>query len=117
MILDNVRTPDNIGALIRVGAAVGCQRIITTKGCVDAWNPKAIRAGAGAHFKIPIENSVPWSVVPKIIGPTCQVYLADNTPGPLDLQDQEKLRELLAQCSSLKTDDGQDLSYMELEIL
>ena len=31
MILDNVRTPDNIGALIRVGAAVGCQRIITTK--------------------------------------------------------------------------------------
>ena len=31
MILDNVRIPDNIGALIRVGAAVGCQRIITTK--------------------------------------------------------------------------------------
>ena len=84
---------------------------------MDAWNPKAIRAGAGAHFKIPIENSVPWSVVPKIIGPTCQVYLADNTPGPLGRQDQEKLRELLAQCSSLKTDDGQDLSYMEPEIL
>ena len=31
LIIDNVRTPDNIGALIRVGAAVGCEKIITTK--------------------------------------------------------------------------------------
>ena len=33
VILDNVRTPDNIGALTRVAAAVGCKRIISTKVC------------------------------------------------------------------------------------
>ena len=83
---------------------------------MDAWNPKAIRAGAGAHFKISIVNSVPWSLVPKLLNPGCQVYLADNTSGPFGEQDPEKLRELLAKCSSMKTDQ-EDLSYMEPEIL
>ena len=31
VILENIRTPDNLGALTRIAAAVGCQRIITTK--------------------------------------------------------------------------------------
>ena len=83
---------------------------------MDAWNPKAIRAGAGAHFKISIANSVPWSLVPKLLNPGCQVYLADNTSGPFGEQDPEKLRELLAKCSSMKTDQ-EDLSYLEPEIL
>ena len=84
---------------------------------MDAWNPKAIRAGAGAHFKISIANSVPWSLVPQLLNPSCQVYLADNTSGPLGEPDQEKLRDLLAKCSSMKTDEGEDMSYMEPEIL
>jgi tRNA G18 (ribose-2'-O)-methylase SpoU len=31
VILDNVRTPDNVGALIRVAAAVGCKQILAMK--------------------------------------------------------------------------------------
>lgn len=31
VILDNVRSPDNVGALVRVAAAVGCKKLITTK--------------------------------------------------------------------------------------
>ena len=31
MIFENIRTPDNLGALTRIAAAVGCQKIITTK--------------------------------------------------------------------------------------
>ena len=31
IILDNVRTPDNIGALTRIAASIGCKQIITTK--------------------------------------------------------------------------------------
>ena len=34
VILDNVRTPDNIGALTRVAAAIGCKKIISTKVCL-----------------------------------------------------------------------------------
>ena len=33
VILDNVRTPDNIGALTRVAAGIGCKKIISTKVC------------------------------------------------------------------------------------
>jgi len=39
MILDNVKSPDNLGALIRVAAAVGCQKIITTKVSIYSFNP------------------------------------------------------------------------------
>ena len=31
VIFENIRTPDNLGALTRIAAAVGCQKIITTK--------------------------------------------------------------------------------------
>ena len=31
LILDNVRMPDNIGAISRVAAAIGCKKVITTK--------------------------------------------------------------------------------------
>ena len=31
IILENIRTPDNVGALTRIAAAAGCQKIIATK--------------------------------------------------------------------------------------
>ena len=35
IILENIRTPDNVGALTRIAAAAGCQKIITTKVKID----------------------------------------------------------------------------------
>lgn len=33
LIFDSLKDPGNAGTLIRSAAAVGCERIITTKGC------------------------------------------------------------------------------------
>jgi hypothetical protein len=52
LIVDNVRTPDNLGAVIRVAAAAGARQVLLTKGCVEAWSPKLVRAAAGAHFQV-----------------------------------------------------------------
>ena len=40
LICDNIRTPDNLGSVIRVAAAAGARHVITTRGCCSAWSNK-----------------------------------------------------------------------------
>lgn len=47
-------------------------------GCVDAWEPKVLRAGMGAHFQVPIVNNLEWEAVPDHLPPDTRVYVADN---------------------------------------
>ncbi|OTF71419.1 rRNA methyltransferase 1, mitochondrial-like protein, partial [Euroglyphus maynei] len=61
LICDNVRDPGNMGTIIRTSAAAGIEKIISTEGCVDIWNQKVIKSGAGAHFKIPMISKINWN--------------------------------------------------------
>ena len=61
LICDNIRTPDNLGAVLRVAAGAGVGRILLTKGCVSPWNNKVLRAAAGTHFKVEILKS--WTEI------------------------------------------------------
>lgn len=54
LILDAVREPGNLGAILRSAAAAGVELAILAPGCVDPYNPKVLRAGMGAHFRIPV---------------------------------------------------------------
>ncbi|MEA2530792.1 MAG: methyltransferase, TrmH family [Thermomicrobiales bacterium] len=54
LILDQVRDPGNLGTLLRTAAAAGATAVFVTEGTVDPFNPKAVRAAVGAHFRIPI---------------------------------------------------------------
>ena len=54
LILDALREPGNLGAILRTAAAAGVQLAILAPGCVDPYNPKVMRAGMGAHFRLPI---------------------------------------------------------------
>ncbi len=50
VLLEAVRDPSNIGAIIRSAAAMGVDRLILSDDCADIYNPKAIRASMGALF-------------------------------------------------------------------
>ena len=63
LVCDNIRQPDNLGAVLRVAAAAGVQRVVLTPGCVDAWAPKVVRAAAGAHFLVPVVEGVGWDTL------------------------------------------------------
>ncbi|XP_004594086.2 rRNA methyltransferase 3, mitochondrial isoform X2 [Ochotona princeps] len=78
LICDNLRDPGNLGTVLRSAAGAGCSRVLLTKGCVDAWEPKVLRAGMGAHFQVPIVNNLEWEAVPDHLPPDTRVYVADN---------------------------------------
>lgn len=50
-------------------------------GCVDIWDPKVLRAGAGAHFHVPIIGRATWSEVSNYIGPDTALFIADTFKG------------------------------------
>jgi TrmH family RNA methyltransferase len=55
-ILEDVQDPGNVGTLIRSGAAFGSSEVILTPGSAGQWNPKTLRASAGAVFHIPVRR-------------------------------------------------------------
>lgn len=78
VICDNIRDPGNMGTIIRTCAAVGCNRLIAMKGCVDIWDPKVIRSGMGGHFRLPMINDIGWETIVNHLPENSQVYLADH---------------------------------------
>jgi TrmH family RNA methyltransferase len=60
-----VADPGNLGTLLRSGEAAGAAAIVLGPGSVDAYNPKVVRASAGAIFGIPVVDaeSEGWSAV------------------------------------------------------
>jgi TrmH family RNA methyltransferase len=57
LIADNIRDPGNLGTLLRTAAAAGVDQVILSPGTADAFNPKVVRSGMGAHFHIPIRSA------------------------------------------------------------
>ncbi|XP_007485796.2 rRNA methyltransferase 3, mitochondrial isoform X1 [Monodelphis domestica] len=78
LICDNLRDPGNLGTILRSAAGAGCQKVLLTKGCVDAWEPKVLRAGMGAHFQVPIISNLEWETIPNYFPPDTRVHVADN---------------------------------------
>ena len=54
LILDQIRDPGNLGTLLRTASAGGVDMVILPPETTDAFAPKVLRAGMGAHFRIPI---------------------------------------------------------------
>jgi len=58
LMLEDIQDPGNMGSMLRTAAAAGVQVVYLSKGCTDAWSPKALRGGQGAQLVLPIiENA------------------------------------------------------------
>lgn len=57
LIPDQIRDPGNLGTLLRSAAATGVQAVLIPPETTDAFAPKVLRAGMGAHFRVPIRET------------------------------------------------------------
>ena len=62
LICDTLRDPGNLGTLLRSAAAAGAQAALLSPGTTDAFSPKVLRAGMGAHFRLPV-HSASWEEI------------------------------------------------------
>jgi len=54
LLLEDIQDPGNLGGLLRSAATAGVEQVWLSAGCADAWSPKVLRGGQGAHFVVPI---------------------------------------------------------------
>src|SRR5687768_9466393 len=55
--LHGVRDPGNLGAILRCALAFGADSVALGPGCADPFGPKAVRAGMGAIFAVPVARA------------------------------------------------------------
>ncbi len=58
LYLEKISEPGNLGTIIRSACWFGVDTIILSPECVDPWNPKSVRASAGAIFETNIYTDV-----------------------------------------------------------
>lgn len=75
LIPDQIRDPGNLGTLLRTADAAGVQAVLVPPETTDGFAPKVLRAGMGAHFRLPI-LSESWDEIRQVTQ-GMQVFLAD----------------------------------------
>lgn len=76
LILDAIHDPGNMGTVLRTAAAADVQAVLLSPDCVDPYNPKTLRGGMGAHFRIPVAERR-WEDIAAYCA-ELTVYLADS---------------------------------------
>jgi TrmH family RNA methyltransferase len=106
-----IQDPGNLGTLIRAAAAAGAGMVCTTKGTVSARNPKAIRASAGAFFRLPVIEHVTMSELLRYCEQhRVRLYRTDVREGLAHAQ-----ADLLAPCAILLGNEGSGIASREFE--
>jgi RNA methyltransferase, TrmH family len=60
VVLDAISDPGNAGTIVRTALAVGADYLVSTPTATDLFGPKVVRAGMGAHFRLPLYPAVTW---------------------------------------------------------
>jgi len=75
LIPDSIRDPGNLGTLLRSADAAGVQAVLIPPETTDAFAPKVVRAGMGAHFRLPVQ-AMSWDEIHKQTK-SLQLFIAD----------------------------------------
>ncbi|MBP5209806.1 MAG: RNA methyltransferase [Clostridia bacterium] len=88
LLLDAVRDPGNLGAVLRSAAAFGTTDVILSADCADVYHPRTLRASMGALFRLRL-----WRTddLPSAVGALCslgrRVFSAELTDAAVPVSD------------------------------
>lgn len=85
VLLENIQDPGNLGSILRSAAAAGVDTVYLSQGCAEAWSPKALRAGMGAHFVLAIHEQQALCEV----AARCEVVVATTLGATQSLYDTD----------------------------
>ncbi len=69
LVLDELQDPGNVGTLLRSAEAAGAAQVLATRGSVDLYAPKVVRAAMGAHARLSLTQDLAWpEVVQRLAG-------------------------------------------------
>jgi len=84
LIPDMIREPGNLGTLLRSAAAAGVQSVFLPPETADAFAPKVVRAGMGAHFRLPI-YAMSWDEIQQAVVSNASHLTEQDNPRREDL--------------------------------
>jgi RNA methyltransferase, TrmH family len=84
LALDAVQDPGNVGTMLRTALGLGATGVVALKGTADLTNPKVIRGGMGASFRLPAvpaspEELIAWSRLQR-----AEIWVADAAGDPTE---------------------------------
>jgi len=102
-----VSDPGNVGTLIRAADAFGAS-VALSRGCADPTGPKALRASAGAIFRVPLapfdDAPRPWvALVAHGTTPLAELELAGPVTFVLGAERDGLPPDVLARCDAAAT--------------
>lgn len=105
LALWHVGDPGNVGTLVRAADALGPAFVALSAGCADPTSPKALRASAGAVFRVPLthfeEAPRPWvALVPRGQAPLWELELGAQTTFVLGAEREGIPEDLAARCDA-----------------
>jgi TrmH family RNA methyltransferase len=109
VLLEDIQDPGNLGALLRTAAAAGVEQAYLSTACADAWSPKCLRGGQGAHFRLAIQERADLPAVARRFPVHAAILGAPQSLFDLDLRgavgfafgnEGAGLSEALCACSS-----------------
>jgi len=87
VILDEIRDPSNVGAIIRSACAFGASAVFFSKATADPFSLKSVRASAGTLLFIPIVKVEDWSELISFLKQKNYKVVATSLTAKISLRD------------------------------
>jgi TrmH family RNA methyltransferase len=89
LVACGIQEPGNLGSIMRSAQALGGSALVTLEETVSPFNPKAVRASAGAIFRLPIFHGLkPQALFDRLRSAGVTIVAADrHSPSPISSAD------------------------------
>jgi tRNA G18 (ribose-2'-O)-methylase SpoU len=88
VVCPDVQDPENLGAILRIGAAFGVDAVVLGSACCDPFSRRVLRVSMGAAFRLPILETPELAAVLRTIKEESQVdcwaAVTDPAAAPCD---------------------------------